>query len=89
MRLAGEDQLYGPLAVGKNTLKTWQIVQNKRCAFVRGKTPAKADGESVGIQHFFGGFKFRLRGGAAQALLAYPVPNPGNQALASVFVRAP
>ena len=44
---------------------------------------------AFGIQHFFGGFNFRLRGAAAQALLAYPVPNPGNQALASVFVRAP
>jgi hypothetical protein len=89
MRLAGEDHLYGPLAVGKNALKARQIAQNERCAFVRGKTPAKADGESVGIEHFFGGFNFRLRGAAAQALLAHPVPSPGNQALAPAFVGTP
>jgi hypothetical protein len=54
--LSGEDNLHGTARIVQNPRQAFGIAQQQVRAFVRRKSPSEPNGQSVGIEHFIGGF---------------------------------
>ena len=67
MRLAGENELHGPVAVIDQFDDVLELIKNQRRALVSGEAPRKANGQRVGIQQLIESDKIRLRLALAQA----------------------
>jgi hypothetical protein len=50
MRLAGKDELHGPLLVAREFHDVVELLENQRRALVGGEPAREADGQRVGIQ---------------------------------------
>ena len=65
MRLAGDDELHGPLGVGEEGAQALLVVQHEREALVGRHASREADREHVGVEHA----RHPLRRGHAGVLL--------------------
>ena len=61
MRLAGENELDGPLLVVREFHDVFELLENQRRAFVGGEAAREADGQRVGIQQMVEADEIALR----------------------------
>ena len=70
MGLAGEEDLYRPVAVGEEGGQTLEVAEDQATALVGGKTPRKTDGQRLGVQGLQGESDLGGRNSLAAELIA-------------------
>ena len=89
MRLAGEDELHGPILVVDDRGQAFEVAEDQRAALVGGEAAGEADGQRLGVEHLLGAGDLGRRRAAALELASQPAAGEGDEPLAAALVRAP
>ncbi len=87
MRLAGEDELDGPVLVARQAHDVLQLLEDQRRALVGGKPAREADGQRVGIQQLVERDEIAVR--QALALDQQPPAGKLDQLAAQLVAQGP